>query len=159
MKPIGHIFFFLLLLTSTLSLSQDITVNQNAWGYEFKQGDQELTWKELLKETESDLESYDLIKRAQSQNTLSTIFAFAGGAFVGIPVGQTIGDGEPSWVLAIAGGALIAVAIPLSSRSKRNLEEGISQYNARTKSSFLRGFQPEVSLVGSATGVGLRVRF
>ncbi|SDG46718.1 hypothetical protein [Psychroflexus sediminis] len=151
--------FLLLVFASSLCFSQEITVGQDLWGYEFKQGDQELTWKELLAETEPVSESYDLIKRAQSQNILSTILGFTGGALVGIPVGQALGEGETNWVLAIVGGALVGVAIPLSYRSKKYLKEGVALYNAQNKTSFLREFQPEVSLVGNANGLGLRLRF
>ncbi|NEV94475.1 hypothetical protein G3567_10010 [Psychroflexus sp. YR1-1] len=159
MKSIQHLLLAVCLFTSALSFSQEISIDQNAWGYEFKKGEQELNWRELLKETSSVEESYDLIKRAQSQTILSTIFGFASGALVGIPVGQALGNGEPNWVLAIAGGALITVAIPLASRSKRNLEEGVALYNARSKTAFLRELKPEVSLVGNANGLGLRLRF
>lgn len=152
-------FFLLIVLVSTFGFSQDISIDQNIWGYEFKQGEQELTWKELLSKTESIPESYDLIKKAKSQSILSKIFGFTGGALIGIPVGQAIGNGEVNWVLAIAGGALTGVTIHLSSRSNINLKEGVSTYNSKNKTSFLNDFQPEMSLIGNAGGLGLRVRF
>lgn len=158
-KALKNYLVFILLLVSFISFSQDVTVDQNIWGYEFKKGEQELNWRELLKETESDVDSYELIKRAQSQNILSSIFGFAGGALAGIPIGQAIGDGDTNWVLALVGGALITVAIPLSSRSSKNLKRGVSTYNSRTNTSFLKDFQPEVSLVGNINGLGLRLRF
>lgn len=159
MKSIENIFFAVVLFTSTFCFSQEITVNQNAWGYEFKKGEQELNWKQLLKDTESHTKSYNLIKRARSQNTLSTIFGFAGGAFVGYPLGQAIADGETNWVLAIVGGALITVAIPLSSRSTKNLKEGVSKYNQSLRTSYHKHFQPRVHLIGNAQGVGLSLSF
>ncbi|MBZ9652243.1 hypothetical protein [Psychroflexus montanilacus] len=159
MPKFKHHLLLLLVLISSLGFSQDISVSQNFWGYEFKQGDQELSWSELLEETEVYPESYDLIKRAQSQNTLSSIFGFAGGALVGIPIGQTISSADPNWVLAIVGGALITVAVPLTSSSKRNLEDGVSRYNSSTKTSLRKEIQPEVSLIGNANGLGITLRF
>ncbi|MFO7745231.1 MAG: hypothetical protein R6V36_07595 [Psychroflexus sp.] len=155
----NSLFIILILSTSISCFAQEITIRQDFWGYEFKKGDQELNWKQLLKETKSHTESYNLIKRGQSQNTLSTIFSFAGGALVGIPIGQTIGSGDPNWVLAIVGGALITVAIPLSTSSKRNLNNGISNYNSKNNITFSDDFQPEISLIGNASGLGLRMRF
>lgn len=159
MPKFKHHLLLLLVLISSLGFSQDISVSQNFWGYEFKQGDQELSWSELLEETEVYPESYDLIKRAQSQNTLSSIFGFAGGALVGIPIGQTISSADPNWVLAIVGGALITVAVPLTSSSKRNLEDGVSRYNSSTKTSLRHEVEPEVSIIGNANGLGITLRF
>lgn len=154
-----HLFSVVLVLASTVGLAQDLTIDQNFWDYTFQKGEQELSWQELLKETEAYPESYDLIKRAQSQNTLSSIFGFAGGAFVGYPLGQAIADGETNWVLALVGGALITVAIPLSSSSKRNLKDGVSKYNQSHKTSSRKQLQPEASLIGNVNGLGVSLRF
>ena len=154
-----RVFLFLFLTIPSLSFSQEITLDHGFWGYKFKQGEKELSWKQLLQETETHEESYDLIKRAQSQNTLSSIFGFTGGLLVGYPLGQALANGETNWTLMIVGGAMITVAIPLSSSSKRNLKDGLSSYNSRNKSSNSKEFSSNLEVIGNARGLGIRMNF
>lgn len=156
-KFLKYLFFIFVLTTSSICSSQDITVEQNFLGMDFYQGEEELSWTDLLKKAKPYQESYDLIKRARSQSILSTVFGLSGAALIAIPIGQTIGEVETTWVLAIVGGALVGVAIPLSTNAERKINEGLSLYNSRTKSSFLSNLETEA--IVNTRGIGLRVRF
>jgi hypothetical protein len=55
----------------------------------------------------------------------------AGGALVGWPIGQALaGEDKPLWVLAGAGGGLIAVSIPFSVAASNNLVNAVDAHNA-----------------------------
>ena len=97
-KPMRKIFLTVIFTTLLFNLSnaQEIEMKINLMGYKFIQQGEKLSWKELLNATTSNKEAYQLIKKAKSQNTFSTITSIIGGVLIGIPIGQSGTDKDPN---------------------------------------------------------------
>lgn len=94
--------------------AQEIEMKINFWGYKFIQNGERLSMKELLAATDGNEKAYTLIKKSRTQNLISTIFSFTSGALIGIPIGQSLGSGNPNWTLAYIGGAIAVISIPIT---------------------------------------------
>lgn len=69
-------------------------------------------------------------KLARRSNTASGIMGFTGALLLAIPVFSAILGGEPEWLLAAGGGALVIASIPLNRSYKRRASSAIDTYNA-----------------------------
>lgn len=89
-----------------------------------------------------------------------TIFAVAGGALVGYPVGTAIGGGDPEWVLAGIGAGCIAVAIPLAIIGNKRCN---GRFAAEVKNNgnnyALRKPAKQIQLASTGNGIGLQLNF
>jgi len=138
---------------------EEIEMKVKALGYRFYKNGERLTWKELIEETQSVEKANELIKRARSQRTISSILAFTGGALIGIPLGQKSADREPTWELAYVGGAVALVGLHLSFRVFNNVNKGVDTYNLSVAPKTSYKFQPEFFVVNNQNGFGLSMRF
>lgn len=139
--------------------AQEIDMKPNFLGYNFTKDGERLTWKELLTTTESNVESYHFIKKAKTNHTVSTVISFAGGFLIGIPIGQSIGKGDPNWTLASIGGGLVAVSVPFYISAVNNAKKGVDTYNQSIKSAYHNPFNPEFKITASGNGIGLSMDF
>lgn len=159
------VFLFCFALCSCFAQNQSSTVEPeiemkaSLLGYRFFKGGKRLNWKELLEATASVEEANMLIKRGKSQNTFSTVFAFTGGALIGIPLGQKSADRNPTWELAYLGGALGLAAFYLSFKAFNNINKGVDSYNVTVSQKSTYRFQPEFFIVNNQNGFGLAMRF
>lgn len=147
------------ILFLNVSNAQEIEMKINLMGYNFIQEGEKLSWSELLNATTSNKEAYQLIKKAKSQNTLSTITSIIGGVLVGIPLGQSRTEKDPNWTLAYIGGGITIVGIPLSFSAFNNVNKGVDMYNLSLKSASRYQFKPEFKIVASGNGIGLSMNF
>jgi|TARA_B110001469_G_C9340833_1_gene180659 hypothetical protein len=148
---IGLLFF-------NISFGQEIKMGMNLFGYKFEQNNKRLSWKELVSETESNIDANLLIKKAKSQNTISSILAFAGGGLIGIPIAQSITERESNWTLAYIGGGILAVGLPIAIISSKNVKKGIDLYNSSLNLTS-NYFQPEFKIIANGNGLGLSMNF
>ncbi|QTD39045.1 hypothetical protein JL193_07295 [Polaribacter batillariae] len=100
-----------------------------------------------------------MIKKAKSQNTISSILAFAGGGFIGIPIGQSIANREPSWTLAYIGGGIAAIGIPIAIKASKNVKKGVDLYNSSLNLTSNNYFKPEFKMIADRNGIGLSMNF
>ena len=142
----------------TSDSSDEIELKVTLLGYRFFQNDERLTWRELEDATESVQEANALIRKAKTQNRLSSIFAFTGGGLLGIPLGQQLADRDPNWELAYVSGAALIVSLHLSFRAFNNANKGVDLYNLETAKT-ASWFNPEFRLVASSNRFGLAMRF
>ena len=124
----------------------------------FKDGER-LNWKELDEATASVEAANVLIKKGKSQNTYSTIFAFTGGALLGIPFGQQSADRDPPWELAYIGEAFALTSFYLSFRAFNNINKGVDSYNIAVAQESSYRFQPEFFVLNNQNGFGFAMRF
>lgn len=139
-------------------LGQEIEMGINLLGYKFEQNSRRLSWKELVNETQTNIEANLLIKKAKSQNTLSNILAFAGGGLIGVPLGQSSTDRKPNWTLAYIGGGITIIGIPIAISASRNAKKGIDLYNSSMNSTSIY-FEPEFKIIANGNGIGLSMKF
>lgn len=144
---------------SQYSLGQEIDMKIGLLGYKFTQSDEKLSWKELLNKTQNSSKSYELIKKAKSQNTFANIVSFSGGVLIGIPIGISLSGDEPNWTLAYIGGGIALLALPISFSALKNVSSGIDVYNESLKSLSKSSFHPEFEIVLNGNGIGLSMTF
>ncbi len=155
----GLLLLFALTFGSYAQSSSDpITIKKIFGGYIFLQNDQPLTLKQLGETMKSNPEAYKLFQQAKSNATVGTLFAIAGGALVGWPLGTATGGGKPSWELAGIGAGLIVVSIPFASASNKKTKQAVSIYNQGNKTSSV-SWKPEFKLNLSMNQVGVAMKF
>ena len=106
----------------------------------------------------ADKEATRLIKKARTNNTISTILGSIGGSFVGIPIGIAASNQDAPWALAGVGAAFIGVAIPISIRSNNQALEAAERIN-QVNSSPPNPLQITFNFIGNQNGVGLALSF
>ena len=155
------IVLFLILSTTFSSIlnAQQIDMKLTLLGYQFKKENIKLSWKQVLNETKNNTNAHLLIKKGKHQNTISSILAFTGGVFIGIPIATSIHNDTTNWNLAYIGGAIVAVGFPLSISALKNTKKGIDLYNSSLNSSTTHHFNPKFYFVTSRDGIGISMNF
>jgi hypothetical protein len=146
-------------LISSITSAQEIDMKLTIFGYQFKQNETKLSWKEVLEKTKNNKNAYLLIKKGKSQNTISTILAFTGGLLVGIPVATSIHNDKTDWNLAYIGVAIVATGLPLAISSVKNTRKGIDLYNSSLNDSTTFKFNPEFYFITTRDGIGISMNF
>lgn len=139
--------------------AQEIELKPNFFGYNFVKDGTRLTWKDVLNTTQPNVEAYNYIKKAKTNHTVSAVLSFAGGFLIGVPIGQSIGKGEPNWTLAYIGGGLAGVSIPFYLSAVKNAKEGLNTYNQSLHSAHQNPFNPEFKFKANGNGIGLSMNF
>ncbi|WP_340066006.1 hypothetical protein [Ascidiimonas aurantiaca] len=129
------------------------------FGYKFIQNEERLTWNQLATATEANREANLLIKKAKTQNTVSSVLAMVGGGLIGIPIGQSIADVDPNWTLAYIGGGIAVISFPFSLSAFNNVNKGIDKYNLSLKHTSTSAFSPEFRVIANRNGIGLSMNF
>ena len=153
------LFLCFVLFAFYISNAQEIKMKTPVLTYKFEQNGKRLSWKELLNATESHSESYDLIHKARTNNTVAALLSVAGGALIGIPIGQAVSHKEPNWNLAYIGTGIVAVSIPFTLGALKNARKGIDYYNLSAKSTDNYQFNPEFKVATNGGNIGLTMIF
>jgi len=156
-KTILTLTFALAILT--FCNAQQIEMEKVFGGYKYTQNGTVMKMKDLLKTMESNQQAFDLIKKAQSNNTVASIFGGAGGFLVGWTIGTSLGGGDANWTLAGVGAGLIVIAIPFSSGANKNAKQAVELYNSSLNSTSFYEFKPEFKIIGNGNGIGLSMNF
>jgi len=143
----------------TLCVAQQIEMKKVFGGYKFMQNGENLTMSNLVKTMESNQKAFELIKKAQSNNTIASIIGFAGGGLIGWPIGAAVGGGDANWTLAGIGAGLIAVGIPISSSANRKAKQAVELYNSSLNSTSFYEFKPEFKVITNTNGIGFSMSF
>jgi len=147
------------LITMTFCNAQKIEMEKVFGGYKFTQNGNPMTMRNLVKTMESNQQAFELIKKAQSNNTLASILGFAGGGLIGWPVGTAIGGGDAEWALAGIGAGLVAIGIPISSSANKKAKQAVELHNSSLSSTSYYEFKPEFKVVANGNGIGLAINF
>ncbi|WP_111310072.1 hypothetical protein [Confluentibacter sediminis] len=83
-------------------------------GYKYSQNGENLRMGELVKIMEPNPQAFELIKKAQSNNTITYILVITSGGLIGWQTGTNSAGGDANWTLAGIGAGLIAIGIPIS---------------------------------------------
>lgn len=154
------------ILTLTIVLSaltfcnaQKIEIEKVFGGYKYSQNGNFMTMRDLVKTMASNQQAFQLIKKAQSSNTLASIIGSLGGGLVGFPIGTAIGGGDANWTLAGIGAGLVAISIPISSKANKNAKSAVELYNTSLNSTSYNEFKPKFKISANGTGIGLCITF
>ena len=147
------------LVATTFCNAQKIEMKKVFGGYKYTQNGNLMTVKDLANTMESNQQAFDIIKKAQSNNTIASIIGFAGGGLIGWPIGTAIGGGDANWTLAGIGAGLIAIGIPISSSVNKNAKQAVELYNSSLDATSNYYFKPEFKVVANGKGIGLSMNF
>jgi hypothetical protein len=118
-----------------------------------------MTVGELGKVMESNSDALKFIKKAKSNNVLTTILGGAGGALIGFPVESAIGSGDANWTLAGIGVGLVAIGIPISLGVHTNTKKAIDLYNSSLNFTLYTEFKPIYKILANGNGIGISMNF
>jgi hypothetical protein len=107
-------------------------------------------------------EAYNLVISGEKLQKTGSTVACVGAALIGYTLGSALAGAEDTkWFIAGIGGGLALLAIPVYSTGKKKVQMGVEVYNETLKTADLpqKKFIDEVSIVGTNTGIGLRVTF
>jgi hypothetical protein len=143
-------------LLNAQSTSDSVYVYKSFLGYKYIQHDARLNFNQLPDILNENQEAYLLIKKARTNNIISSIISGTGGFLIGWQLGTALVGGDPNWTLAAVGGGLIVISIPIYSKSMKQSLEAIDEYNAGLGKSSRR---PNVNIGLVRYGFGLSMNF
>ena len=150
--------FVLLFSFSVLAQNDRILIIPSAGGVRFEQNGIPQSTKSLLSIMESNPEAHEYMTKAHANNSLGNVLSYAGGAFIGYPIGTYLGGGEPNWVLAGVGAGILLIAFPVMSSAKENAIKAVEIYNSGLLS--YRGKYPVNYKIGfTSSGFGFQMTF
>jgi len=136
--------------------SDSIFVNKNFWGSKFFQKDTRINFNQLPYIMEDDQEAYRLIKKAKNTNVISSIISGTGGFLIGWQLVTALVGGEANWAMVAIGGGLIAVSIPIYSKSYKQSLQAVEMYNAGLSTN---NHRPRMVVGTTRHGIGVRLEF
>lgn len=105
-------------------------------------------------------ECYALANKGLKLQRTFRVMAGAGTAMVAFSAISAAADADPRWYIAGIGGGIILVSIPIYSSGHKRLNEAIEVYNEEELSAYRpKQFIKDIKLVGTDTGVGIRMSF
>ena len=138
--------------------TDSISIKKVFGGYQFYQEGKRLNMKQLVNTMKPNEQAYQMIKSAQSTNTIATILGFAGGFMVGWTLGTSLGGGDPNWTVAGIGAGLIIVAIPVSQKFNKKARQAVNTYNSQLQASSFWN-KNELRFLTTGNGVGFVLNF
>ena len=152
-----YYLFMIALLYAVSSFAQEtgsIIMTKNFWGTRFSQDGRFMRPGQVLHIMSTNEEAYAVFKKAKTNYDVSMVLGYVGGFLVGWPIGTALGGGDPQWGMAIAGGGLILLSIPLTSAFNKHAERAVSIYNGGSDTA--RGVKVNVVPYGFGARVVMR---
>lgn len=136
------------------SFAQEIKAYKTFSGIRFERDSITLGINQVLEIVKENPQAYAELKRAKSNYNAAGMLGFAGGILLGFPLGTALAGGDPEWVMAAGGAALILGSIPFTRAFRGHTKQALDLYNNKGNTSRIR---PEFLFYGS--GARLIFRF
>jgi len=155
-------FGFFLLFSNT-SFSQQTNQNQDTITILNKNAGYMVNYDllrrdELVSLLKTNMEAYEIYKGSGGSKTVAYSLSIIGGACIGFPIGRwAAGNDEPYWLLAAAGGAILAISIPFHQNVSGNTKAAVRKYNDDIKANQKK--KAELSFYTGPASVGLLLKF
>ena len=143
---------FVVLISSGLK-AQEIKVYKTFGGVRFERDTTELSMNQVISLLQENPNAYSEIKKAKSFSNAAAITGFSGALLLAFPLGTAAAGGDPEWIMAAGGAALIIASIPLNSAFRNHTMNALDIYN-NNKTSRIK---PEFIWFG--TGAKFVIRF
>jgi len=116
-----------------------------------------LEMKDLIREVPV---AFSVLKKARANSFTAKLFAFSGGFCIGFPIARGYKEGsEINYDIMKIGGALLAIALPISMAASRKRQKAVEIYNASVAAAARRNFSPRLSFVSNREGAGIALDF
>ena len=135
---------------SCQAFSQPIQMHKTLGGAHFQRDTIYLSHRHLSEILSVDPQAADEFKIATKNYRIGGIMGFGGAILLAIPLVTAFSGGEPEWIMAGAGGALLLGSIPFSRAFKKHSEAAIQGYNTRNEST------PQTRLYFNGSGITLK---
>jgi hypothetical protein len=80
-------------------------------------------------------EAFAEFKMAKRKLAICSTLGFAGGLLLALPIATAVAGGEPEWIFAGAGGALVLVSLPFAISFRGHAYNAIEIYNSKNLTS------------------------
>ncbi|PZR40476.1 MAG: hypothetical protein DI538_04190 [Azospira oryzae] len=137
MKNLNRVTLLVLMMiaSSVMAQKSKIEMYKTFGGVRYLRGDSILTDPQMSMILYKDNPAaYAEFKKAKKYNVISSVMGFTGGALVAVPLITAVAGGEPEWLLAAGGGALILGSIPFNRIYKARSLNAIDIYNEKLTS-------------------------
>jgi hypothetical protein len=125
-----------LLASQAFSQTADsvIRIETTFWGIQYRQGTQQLSFKEVGVALAADPEAFEEYRKARTNYVGGTVVGLTGAALIGYSVGSALSGSAPHWSVAVTGAGVLLAAIPLNNGFHRRIHRAIGMYNNKTAS-------------------------
>jgi hypothetical protein len=124
-------------------------------GPSYAQQGELLAQSALVDGLERESEARSDAEAGRTASIIARLLAAFGGALIGWPLGEAIAQQDPHWILAAAGGALIALAIPMTIVAVADIDDAVDRHNARVRPRALVAL--DLELRRGRAGVSMRL--
>ena len=135
-----------------------ISITKSGLGYKYKCKNEILTLNRLEELVQKNPNAAEYFNKAKGSAGFANILGYIGGFMIGWPIGTAIGGGKPVWTMALIGGGIIVLAIPIVSSAEKNLLKAVQTYNMEIKPS-PQTKKYDIKLGLNQNGLALVVRF
>ena len=155
-----NISLLLVFIFSISAIAQESVIESKKvlGGYNYFMNGKALNLSQMDALMQSDKEAYPWMSKGKSQNDVASVIGFIGGGLIGWPLGAALAGAEPNWNLAVVGLGFLAVSLPLSAVSTRNIQTGVEIYNNNLETVSLVP-TPTLEIGVGGNGIGLVMRF
>jgi len=109
--------------------SDSLTIQTIPGGCKVYQENRQLTLSQLAIAVQTNDIAYQQVKKAQSNNTISSILGGIGGFMIGYPLGTALGGGQPNWTMFGIGAGIAVISIPISIKCVKQVKSSVDIYN------------------------------
>ena len=166
----GIVFVFVLIL-STIQFSfgqynkDKIEVEPAFGGNKYSVDGKSISLKQMKTLMRYDESAYAQLKSGIARSTAATILGATGGVLIGLNVGVAIANNRNNdsngvkWGMAIAGGVLVLITIPISITGTKRINNAVKIYNSNLTSQSFQKPKPVYKFGFTGSGVGLILNF
>jgi hypothetical protein len=153
------IFAVFAIFVSSEVLSQPLEMHKTLGGAHFMRDTLYLSHRHVREILSVDPQATEEFRIAVKNYRIGGLLGFSGAILLAIPVVTAISGGEPEWLMAGAGGALLLASLPFSRSFKSRSEAAIMIFNEKHAPATGRARRGGPSRKLYYTGNGLTLKF
>ena len=159
MKKIIIIGLFLLSISQIFAQNQSdsIEIKKTIFGTIFRQNGKNLTSQQLINIMQPNAEAYKEMKVARTNFAVGMVFACAGGACMGWPLGGVIAGKKMDWTVFGIGVGLTAMSIPFSIAYSNHTKNAVRNFNNGLKQTGMNTIDLKLGI--TPDGIGITMAF
>ena len=139
--------------------NDEIEVHQAFGGIKYSIGDKSLSIKQMKTLMKNNESAYTQLKSGRAHSIAATVLGATGGFMIGLNLGAALvnntNNNETKWGLAIAGGVLVLVSIPIAIAGKKRTLKAVDIYNKNLDTQSNQKTKPDFRFGFTGTGIGL----